>query len=174
MLQLGMEIKINAELEAQIIGFDELLRRFLTVVNQFPNSARGEAVCGVWNIKDVLAHLSAWNRLTIRDLSKLRLGETIDDWIEDSQIDSFNAMAVAQVAEHSWGTIYTEFIASSHTLLMTYRGLTPQEWQVAFGPDATPYSAMLVDIAHYTDHLEQLKEFLVGVTNTWPGTTTEV
>lgn len=159
----------EAKQESEISKLDESLQIFLSAVNQFPRSQRSKEICGSWGLREILAHLSAWNRLTIRDLGRLRSGESIS-WMPDSKIDRFNALSVAVAKSCTWGQIYSEFISSSQALLLAYGGLTVEEWSKRFGPDVdnTPYRSLLVDIAHYNDHLGEIQEVLETIVLKWP------
>lgn len=49
----------------QIKEYKKAREKFLEAVNRFPKSKRMVKLFGTWSIKDILAHIIGWERLSV-------------------------------------------------------------------------------------------------------------
>jgi hypothetical protein len=159
--------KTKENIPERIAELAQIINDTKEVVNQYPPEVREQLLFDQWSLKDILAHFSGWNWLTIRDLARLKSGETIDEWIHtDEQLNEFNRIEVEQRKNRPWDEIYTEFVDSCDQLLLAYKGLSAVQWEAQFGPDAdsTPKRSLLIDIEHMGDiHLPELKNVIAEI-----------
>lgn len=128
-------------------GKDELLARMLIERDRLLLAVAGldqaDAVrraIGDWSIKDIVAHITAWEIEAARRLELIADGRDneITD-IADAEIDSWNARAVARSAEASWEEVLASLVESRDRLLRAFNSVTEAQLTAAEGrvPAAT-------------------------------------
>lgn len=152
----------------KIAELSQIISQTIETVNQYPPETREQQIFDQWTLKDILAHFSGWNWLTIRDLGKLQRGEEITEWLSnDEDLDEFNQKEVESRKNRSWEEVYVEFVDSCNQLILEYKGLKPEHWKKQFGPeqDSTPVRSLLIDIDHMGNvHLPELKDVVTRIT----------
>lgn len=146
-------------IRSSVFELKEAITRLLVVAIVFPTTLRTEKLFSEWSLKDLLAHLSGWNKQTIETLEKVTNGIPISsaEWILD--LDNFNAKNVEIRSEIDWQDIVKEFKESSELLLHKYSEVPEQLWtkQIGTGISETASELIDVDIAHILEHLEQVR-----------------
>jgi hypothetical protein len=83
-------------------------------------------ICGEWSVKDVLAHLTGWNREAVREYGLLPDGE-LPPLPEDMEIiDQLNAGLVEIYQEFSWDQVFAAFEDSLLALEQAAAAISPE------------------------------------------------
>ena len=101
----------RAELLSQLLGLD---RRALTE----------EPFLDGWTVKDLLAHIGAWDRWEHRQMARMVVGENP----EDVAIDAQNAMVVAEWRDRSLDQVVSELQDARTSWATWLRGLSDGEF----------------------------------------------
>jgi len=113
-----------------------------------------------WSVKDVLAHVSVWERLCSGWFAAAARGET-PDRAEVRDIDAFNARAYADAKDRPLADVLAESRLSHDAIVASIEGMSDAEladgkrfgwpmWQMA--------SANTDD--HYREHIDQIEAWL--------------
>ena len=130
------------------------LARFKRAVSGLSEAQMQEVWCGVWGVRDIVAHISGWHRELGPALERLARGEKpVPDGLSYEDVDGWNARFAA--AKKSWATadILRELDAS-HAYFMKSAGAVAEE---RFVPGKTAYK--LVDLNsrhHYQVHAQEI------------------
>ena len=142
----------RADLEALVDGIGE------TQMEQ-------PAVPGDWSVKDVLAHVSAWERHLLGWLEAEAKGEKPDLPVPpatEEAIDQFNAQTYATHRDQPPAAVRAEFRASFQALLAKAEALSeaelldPNRFAFAAGRPAWSYFAV-ISYWHYPEHFDQIQ-----------------
>src|SRR5689334_65806 len=81
------------QIEQILTKLDDAVVNLISAVDNFPVGRREEVIFLEWSLKDMLAHFSGWNIATIEGLNSILEGraDQIKPWIQESEIDDFNA-----------------------------------------------------------------------------------
>lgn len=130
-----------------------------------PETRIDEVWYGIWSIKDIVAHLAAWERLLMEWIDKAQRGEsfTIPSEVD---IDSINAEFYAQDKDRPYDAICQQAQATHQQLIEVLTAL-PEEF--AFTPGRVPpmgKAALWRLIApntyeHYEEHTLPIREWLI-------------
>lgn len=159
---MSLDISANSldRINEEINKLGYIISKYFVIINSFPIEEREIPLFGKWSLKDLLAHFSGWNTITIQDINKAIAGEEIDRWMSsDEEIDEFNEEQVNLRRDLTWDEVYNEFRQSCIDLIELYKSLNEQDLEIQFGPD-NRYSAVTTlqnDIEHFSvDHLPGL------------------
>jgi hypothetical protein len=116
-----------------------------------------------WTMKDVLAHISAWERMFIGWIEALMRGETPDrpEFFTDEWTDKVNARVYAENRGRALSDIRAESQASYAAILALIDRLSeaelfdPQHFAWAKGREMAPWLRANAD-EHYDEHREQI------------------
>lgn len=120
---------------------------------------------GIWTIKDVLAHISTWERWMIDWTNSLLKGEnpsTPDPW----DIETMNTATYNRVKDLTLSDVLTEFRQSYWDSLALVGGLSEEQLQQEhsttwpMGPLWTGIAANM--IWHYKEHRLDIQKWLAG------------
>lgn len=118
---------------------------------------------GEWSVKDILAHISAWERCMISWTGSLLRGEEPAiplPW----DVDRMNAETYAQVMEKPLADVLEEFRQSYWDSLALVESLGEEQLQTNYG-DTWPMGLLWTGIAanmswHYKEHREHIQNWL--------------
>ncbi len=142
------------------------LERTLTLV---PAERRAEpGVEGDWSVKDIVAHLAAWQCRLLGWFAQARRGETPSipaPGYTPEMIDALNARTAAEDRERPWDDILAEFRESYQRCLALAESLSEAE---LFAPtgfrgliEASPWKPIADNTyAHYIEHVEPIRAWL--------------
>lgn len=147
-------------MEDPISRLQHAQQTFLETVEKFPQDRREEILFGRWSLKNVLAHMAAWNLYTIQCLEDLQAGKEPPF---NLRVNQFNSQEIKR--RKSWGfeKVLEELKSSSEALTASYRRLPTELWDQKFWAQRkwTPRKFLAVDIKHYQkDHLFEIQEKL--------------
>lgn len=155
---------MRKDIEQRVEQFKKIRMELLEYIQDVSAKQKEERLFDKWNLKDVLAHLSAWDVQNVEDLDEmLKSHET--PWIPN--FDSYNEHSVEEAAEMTYDEVLEDFIESGALFIEAYKTL-PQEvvavhlWH---GHEHTPLSLLAENISHYQNHLAEIKKVLASSTN---------
>ena len=110
--------------------------------------------CGVWGVREILAHIAGWQREMIPVLERVARGEKpIPDGVSYEDVDAWNARHVAARRGLTVEGVRAELDTSHRDFLATARAVP----EARFAPDKT--ATRVVDLNgphHYREHAAQI------------------
>lgn len=126
----------------------DLHARWQQLVAATPPDARRD---DGWSLKDVVAHVAAWQRFAIERLDAISRGEARDP----TDADAFNAGVQAESAALSWDAVRAE-AAAAHEAFLAALARTPQS--VLEGDRGLGAFVVAVNgFGHYAEHLHDFE-----------------
>ena len=111
---------MNTELENLQTKFSTAYAHFLQIATALePDKRNRPGACGEWSPKDVISHLSGWDKLMQAFITDLDLFDPPDD------IDTFNAKSVLERQNLSWEESITESHSGFYGLQEAITAVTP-------------------------------------------------
>lgn len=120
--------------------------------------------CGEWSVRDLLAHVAAWDRATTEAFRMMLKGERprlLD--LEDEEIQAFNVEHHAQTLNSSLEEVRAELEASREEMLSVLRDI---DNAAIFAPapgdehaDLSIASCVSVQVAHDEEHAETIEDW---------------
>src|SRR3989344_6857397 len=95
--------------EETIEEFRRVHSRMMELANRFPKDQREAVLFDRWSLKDMVAHLVAWNHVDAEHTERVRDGKEFE-WIADW--DVFNDREVSKRKHLSWDAIMEELSSS--------------------------------------------------------------
>ncbi|HSH01529.1 MAG TPA: DinB family protein [Anaerolineae bacterium] len=145
--------------------FQASRRALLAVVDWVPDGERTtRLVCGEWNLKDVLGHVTdweAWGVQVVRDvLATGKVGES--DFKGD--IQAWNEARAAERFAHSWDRVWADFEETRNQLMGLLGELTAEQLNISFmapwQQEMTVYRWLLIWLEHERYHAGDLRSEL--------------
>lgn len=150
-------------------------KEFTALLPLLPESEWGSRpVCGVWTMKDLIGHLTAWAEVGGAGLVQMLEGETpqlkpIPDF------DAWNLEQAAKRADWPWETVWQAYEASYQTLLSGLDELTEaqlaEKFDTPWGSHISLFHFLTVWPLHEREHAIDVREALN--LSRWPGRLTE-
>jgi hypothetical protein len=134
----------------------------LALIGRLPAEALGRpATCGAWSIRDVLAHIAAWEREGARRLALIARGQgaRIRWYDTTAEIDAFNAQAVRAARRLGAAAVLRRLAGARARLLAALRRLPPRA--LADPRHALPVTTWLREFAwaHETAHRREIRSW---------------
>jgi hypothetical protein len=158
-----IESMTKSELLEQIRSRHERLENLLARLS--PGQMLQPGVSGEWSVKDVLAHLSAWERRMVGWVGMLMRGEipagAPENW---DDIHRMNAESYARDKHKPPQEVLAEFRAAHLTALDLAESLSEAQLQTDY-PDTWPRNALWHGVAvdagwHSKEHCEEINKWL--------------
>jgi hypothetical protein len=146
---------MNQDIEKLI----QLRAELIDLINQFDKSKRLIKLFDQWSLKDVLAHLAGWDKVTFESVDNLSKGK-MSIWGGSVQKINDNNTLVRK--DWLWDQVYQEFVDNSQQMIETYSRLPSNMWDSPLYPGKkfSPKKFLKIDINHYQEHLEEIKSKL--------------
>jgi len=148
-------------MESVLEEFIVVRKQLRDLIVQFPKDKTDlNLFSGDRNLKDIVAHITAWDALSPNRLSAIAVGRS-PSWVED--IDIFNQQAFYTARNQSWGEVLTEFDKVGKDLIESYQCLSPKFWEKKFWPNRrfTPRNDLQGSISHMRDeHIKEIELLL--------------
>lgn len=126
-----------------------------------------------WTVKDVVAHLAAWNEEYIAEIARILNNQATWQNLYEAKEgeDEFNRREVEKRRESSYEDVFKEWESFCHELLNKLENLTDEQWGHKSGNDTWKFGRFkdvpvsvwsLFDYGektHEAEHLEALKKF---------------
>ncbi|OGL53247.1 hypothetical protein A3K55_02015 [Candidatus Shapirobacteria bacterium RBG_13_44_7] len=143
----------------KVDNLKSLRKELIDTIDAFPVAKREEILFDKWSLKDIIAHLSGWNIFTTESIQKFKSGN-LSLW--GGKVCDFNQKSINHRQHFNWQQTYDEFINSSREMIQEYESLSPDLSNQKIWPDKNYTSAkfLKIDINHYQEHLEKIKEQL--------------
>jgi len=149
------------ELLAQICSERKRLEEVLAALT--PDQMLQPGACGEWTVKDVLAHISAWERRMLSWTGSHLRGEPPAvplPW----DVERMNAETYAQVKDKSLAEVLEEFRQSYRASLALAESLSEGQLQTTY-TDTWPMCPLWMGVAantnwHYKEHRETILTWL--------------
>jgi hypothetical protein len=118
---------------------------------------------GGWTVKDVLAHISAWERRMLRWIGS-HLRSEAPDVPQPWDVERMNAETYAQVMGKPLAEVLEEFRQSYRAALALAESLSEEQLQTAY-TDTWPMGPLWLGVAantnwHYKEHRESIETWL--------------
>jgi hypothetical protein len=105
--------------------YEQEYQAFVQICSRLKDGDRlKDGVCGFWSPKQVVDHLTGWNREAYTQFIKIKNGEAVDLEYDD---DTFNARAVADRAALNWDESLKDLDDARIKLTDFAKGLTSDE-----------------------------------------------
>lgn len=128
--------------------------QFVDVAQQIEKTKRNESgVCGSWSPKQVVAHISGWDKEVIRQFGLFQDG--FEKAIEHD-IDEFNKKSVKERSHLSWEETIAELQQAHEQFYQRAKTISSQE----LSKNEEYKDWVQVQIDHYIHHTEQLKKWV--------------
>jgi hypothetical protein len=140
--------------------FVKVRKEFIRTIDKFPENKRSWILFGKWSLKDILAHLSGWDKLTVESIEIFRKGE-IPKW--GLGVYDFNKKSVNERKRWSWKKIYKEFVDLQEEIINAYKSIPKEKYnqKIWTNRNETPLDFLRIDINHYKkEHLPEIKREL--------------
>ncbi len=115
---------------------------------------------GTWSIKDMLAHIIGWERLSVEKVRAIK-NRQLSRWIKD--VDKQNAKVVNEFENKDWSEVYAALIKSGNEMIQEYESLPAELWTKQAGPNPkyTPQRFLEQETKHYQGtHLQKIEHYL--------------
>ena len=135
----------------RINRFEKLQDELVEAAESLDESKREEpGICGTWSAKEVLAHLSGWNKEIARQFALLLDGRS---GTVEHDIDRFNRQAVREREHLNWRETLDDLKETHRQFNRQARSISRDN--IAENEEYAEW--MSVQIEHYEHHLKQLK-----------------
>ena len=151
--------------------FKATRKEFLTVADLIPNDERiNRPVCGVWGLKDLVGHLTDWERVGVDGLSQLADGKTPTFDYEIPDFDTFNNANAAARADQSWEQVWADFTTTRQDFTDLFDQLPAdmlsQTMATPWGSPIPVYVWVMVWAGHEHEHAIDVRAGLM--LRNWP------
>ena len=102
------------------------MARLLAAVSRIPEERRGQVICDGWTVKEILAHISAWDREVARGLDELLAGRR--PAFVSYREDEFNAQTAQASRGKSLADVLAEVRDAHEQLISRVESLTDEQW----------------------------------------------
>jgi uncharacterized damage-inducible protein DinB len=96
-------------------------------VSHIPEERREQVICDGWTVKEILAHIAAWDREVARGLDELLAGGR--PAFASYREDEFNAQTAQASCGKSRADVRAEVQDAHEQLISRVEGLTDEQWQ---------------------------------------------
>ncbi len=127
-------------------------------------------VVGEWTIKDILAHITAWQSRLIATMFKAERGLTPEAAEPGKTIDQLNEKFYREMKDRSFDQVWDDLDSSYHQLLSRLEGwkekdlFDPKRFKWMKGEPFVEYIAG-DSYEHYAEHAEQIRKWRTTIGN---------
>jgi hypothetical protein len=130
----------------------------IEAVEDFPQDKREVPLFDKWSLKDVVAHITGWNKQRIFELNAFLDGKAIR---KISDFDSFNENSVNGRKYLPWEDVFKEFVDSCKDLVGAFNSIPIELVDMEVWPESTmtPRTWLQIDLDHMKlEHLPEIKK----------------
>lgn len=151
--------------------YEEEWRRLRDAVDRIPDELRAEPIDGTWTIKEVMAHVAAWDRELMAGVDEVLAGRP--PHYEGTVEDAFNADVAASVAGSSLEDVLADAEAAHRAVMEKLASIPAERWEVELpvrwrngrpitfaGPGLFGYRYK--GRTHFGGHAVEIEEWLAG------------
>ena len=136
--------------------FAQVRKDLVETVSSFPLDKLDELVCGEWDIKSVLAHITGWDIHFTTMVSMLKSGKDAPHRGDD--VHKWNQTLVLEREGNSWNEAQATLVEAGAAFMDEYADLEQDLWNRRFweGRNPTPAWVLKHNAEHYEEHLEEI------------------
>jgi len=151
----------RADLPARLAAAREELLAAAALVP--PEERATRPVCGEWTLKDVLAHVTDWERMGVEGLRDMAAGQPPRvGHVED--IEAWNRAHYQARRDEPWETVWADLHAVRASLVEILDGMSQADLARAFplpwGQEGTAYDWLSIYLAHDREHAQGIRSTL--------------
>lgn len=148
---------MNKEAMEKIEQFKKARMGLLAEVQKFPEKHRVDKLFDRWDLKDVLAHIVAWDTFSVGFVEDFNAGEEPYD-VKDNEV--FNEQAVKESENRGWDAVHEDFMESGALLIETFKSVPDRLWakRIWKNRERTLRKKLEIEIRHYIDHLKEIRK----------------
>jgi uncharacterized protein (TIGR03083 family) len=140
-------------------------KALVTLVALLPEAERTtRPVCGLWTLKDLVGHLTDWERVGVYGLQQIVAGYTPEFEQTITDFDAFNAAHAAARQDQPWEQVWAEFQVTRQTLLNLLADLSEEALARSFatpwGTTVTSYRWVSIWSHHEHEHTVDIRRAL--------------
>ncbi len=135
-------------------------KHFLGVLKKLTNEQKlSVEVVGYWTVKEVVAHLSAWNWVQIEEIDNVLAGNATwrKRFVTKKDEDEFNAAAVRERKDKGLEILLAELEDSLCQLISRVESLTEGQWRLKGMKDLFEYED--AGTSDEWKHAEEIRKF---------------
>ncbi len=121
-------------------------------------------VCGSWTLKDLIGHLTDWEKVGIDGMVQLAKGQLPEFDEAIANFDIFNNQKAAARREQSWAFVIADFNETRQELLDLLEeipaAMMSQSFQAPWGSQVTPYYFVTIFAGHEMEHVADVQRAL--------------
>jgi uncharacterized damage-inducible protein DinB len=155
----GPRMILRAALDA---ARDELLAWVVVVPEEQRTTL---AVCGSWNVQDVLGHIADWERYSVNGLDEIAAGRVAGAEYDGDE-DRWNHEHATARRGQEWATIWEDLETVRRQLLARLDGMTDADLartvRTKWSDTDSPYGWIRVNLDHDREHAETIRETLTA------------
>ncbi len=156
-IEYNGKIKLLVRIRAE----RDLLEEIIAALT--PDQMLQPGACGAWTVKDILAHISAWERRMLAWIGSHLHGEPPDvplPW----DVERMNAETYARFKDVPLAEVLEEFHLSYRDSLALVESLSEEQLQTEY-TDTWPMASLWLGVAanahwHYKEHRESIQTWL--------------
>jgi uncharacterized protein (TIGR03083 family) len=150
-----------------IVPFRADMARLLATVSRIPEEWREQVICDGWTVKEILAHIAAWDREIARGLDELLAGRR--PAFVSYREDEFNAQTAQASRGTSLADVLTEVQDAHEQLISRVERVADDQWQQPSPyqwSDQTPMTVASLfgytykGQTHYAGHTAEIEEWV--------------
>jgi uncharacterized damage-inducible protein DinB len=138
-------------------NFIKAQEELLDTVEKFPKEKTNKIFYGDWTIKELVGHISAWDKYFTKVLRNLSGGIETDHW---GNINEFNEKEVAKRKGWSLNKLTKELVGASNEFIKTYKKLDKKflNQKIWDKRKYTPEDILKIQIHHYESQIKQIEK----------------
>jgi hypothetical protein len=120
-------------------------------------------VCGTWTLKDLLGHITDWEKVGIDGLRQLAAGQTPEfEYTIALNFDEFNNANAAARRGQSWDEVWADYKETRQTLLHLFdqvpEEMMTREFMAPWQRPSNPYFWMTIWFGHEHEHVQDVRQ----------------
>jgi uncharacterized damage-inducible protein DinB len=141
----------------KITDFIKAQKKLLDTVRKFPKEKTDLIFYGNWTIKEVIGHISAWDKYFTRVLKNLSKNIESDYW---GNINEFNEKEVTKRKGWSLNKLIKELTESGNEFVKVYTNLSKALLNIKIWDKRkyTPQDILKIQIHHYESQIKQIEK----------------
>ncbi len=104
------------------------MARLIDAVESNPEEQREDAILGDWTVKDIVAHVGAWDRALTQAIDEMLAGQVPGFHASGKSDDEFNAEVVERTRSASFDEVFAETRQAYEALLARIEAVSEEDW----------------------------------------------
>lgn len=144
----------------QLDHFKKVREELIQAFDDFPKERREEILFDKWSLRQILIHISRWDKALTENLRFLKEEKEPPFY---GKVSDFNQESMEVGKSWSWDEAYSEFIKVGEKFIEEYESLKEDQWEKKFwgNKGSTPVKFLQIQIKHYEhEHLPEIRKYL--------------